>query len=112
MRSRRAGGGADRFLAGARRAGRLFFLAVIRRTGGLFLVGRLPETAFFARLRPEERVEGVELVRFRFRAFRLAIGFVLSNLDSLPISVVLSVAYRNSGSRLNGSGLGRIPRKD
>jgi hypothetical protein len=102
--------GADLFLTSTRRAGRLFF-AVARRADCFFffLVGRFPEAALFARLRAEL---GVELVRFRFRAFRLAIGFVLSNLDSLPISVVLSVAYRNSGSRLNGSGFGRIPRKD
>jgi len=104
-RSRRAAGGAEVLLAGARRAGRLFFLAATRRAGRLFLVGCFPEAAFFARLRPVESLEGVELVRFRFRAFRLAIGFVLSNLDSLPISVVLSVAYRNSGSRLMGPAL-------
>jgi hypothetical protein len=90
--------GADLFLTAARRAGRLFF-AVARRADCFFLVGRFPEAALFARPRAEL---GVELVRFRFRAFRLAIGFVLSNLDSLPISVVLSVAYRNSASRLKG----------
>jgi hypothetical protein len=91
--------GADLFLTAARRAGRLFFFAVARRADCFFLVARFPEAALFARLRAEV---GVELVRFRFRAFRLAIGFVLSNLDSLPISVVLSVAYRNSASRLKG----------
>src|SRR5205814_10060681 len=64
------------------------------RPGRLFLIGRLPEARILGRFESEV------LACLRFRAFRLAIDFVLSNLDSLTISVVLSVAYRNSGGRL------------
>jgi hypothetical protein len=88
-RSRRgtlAGGVAERadFRAGARLRA---FMALI----GLFFFGfwRLAKRRLVARF-------------FTFRAdflgllaFRLAMAPVLSNLDSLPISVVLSVAYRN-----------------
>jgi len=65
---RAAAFGATLFFAGARRAGRLF-----RRAGRLLRVGRFPEPPFFLRF---DHGEGLELVRFRFWAFRLAIGFV------------------------------------
>ena len=96
-RSRRAVFGVALFLAvagppfGALGA---VFRTFAGRTGRLFLVGRFPEGAFLVRLRPVERVERDGFVRFW--AFRLAIGLSFHNLDSVAISVVLSVAYRNS----------------
>ena len=80
-------GVAARFLATD--LGRFFALCAL---AWRFLVGRFPDARFGVRFR------GVEDARFRLGTFRLAMALVLSNLDSFAISVVLSVAYRNSES--------------
>jgi hypothetical protein len=74
------------FLAGAALLGLRFD---DREAPRLFAVDLLAGGRAAARLRAEERVV------FGRRGFRFAMGVVLSNLDSVAISVVRSVAYRN-----------------
>ena len=72
------------FVAGA------FFLADACRFTGRFALGRLAE-------RPEVALPFVDFVDLaRLTPCRLAMAESFRNLDSLAISVVLSVAYRNS----------------
>jgi hypothetical protein len=78
------------FLAGA------FFLADACRLTGRLAVGRLAERFEAGPFRADRAGFA------RFAALRLAMAESFRNLDSLAISVVLSIAYRNSGKPSGG----------
>ena len=123
-RATTAGSGRSRRGFAGRRRGAAAFCAASRRHWGGSPARVLRVAACCARpcVRPRLRAPTVRAACLRFRAaarafcrrcrgdplfafltpplaFRLAIAAVLSNLDSFAISVVLSVAYRNSANR-------------
>jgi hypothetical protein len=85
--------------------GKAFLLAFL--AGAVLLADACRFTDRFALGRLAERLEAAPFLAdfagfARFAAFRLAMAESFRNLDSLAISVVLSVAYRNSGKPSGG----------